>query len=204
MKKILTYLFFMGAALCTQAQTEHKNELSLGYFSAGEFFDTSAFKVSEFGSGRNVSLKYTRVTKGNTSFSLTYARCSFLYGLQLMPSGAPVYPYTITSRYQKTVSADIGKQISRWSLNMRAKVGIRYNWVSVKREHHAGGWHSNGWYESFGAENRYGRLGASMGLSIAHPIFWRIFGELDSEFAKMFTRVDRNQLLLSYRIGIRF
>lgn len=59
-----------------------------------------------------------------------------------------------------------------------------------------------------------------MGLSISHPIFWKLFGEIDCEDARMFSkayetisshtfpiekvRADPQQLLLSYRIGIRF
>jgi hypothetical protein len=203
MRYLLLIFITVGSTFSIFAQSEHKNELSVGYFSAGEFFDETPFKTSVFDKGKNISINYTRLLDKNLSVGLTYARCGFQY----VPVDAERYHLknnTTEFRLQRTFTANIGLNISISSLKIRGKAGIRYNQRSTKFEHVGGGWHSSGWYESFGAENRYGRLGASMGISIAHPIFWRIFGELDSEFAKMFTRVDRNQLLLSYRIGIRF
>jgi hypothetical protein len=203
MKNTLTFLVLLFIPLGALAQSEHKNELSVGYFSAGEFFDETPFKTSAFSKGKNISVNYTRLMDKNLSVGLTYARCGFQY----VPIEVPRYnldPYTTEFRLQRTFTANIGLKFSLLSLTLRGKAGIRYNQRSTKVVHTGGGWHSGLWYESFGIVDRYGRLGASMGLSLTHPIFWRIFGELDSEFAKMFTRADRNQLLLSYRIGIRF
>ncbi|MDO8970420.1 MAG: hypothetical protein Q7U74_07015 [Saprospiraceae bacterium] len=204
MKHLLPIFFFLGSSLFAHAQNVPKNEFSLGYFSVGEFFDTTRLSVSKFNSGKSISLKYTRSIAKKLSLALTYSRCSFEYGLPLYPSGEPLYPRTIVYRFQRTLTADFGVTLSKKALLIRAKSGIRYNQFTEKSVHLAGGWHSGGWYESFGTIDDYGKVGASMGISIAHPIFWRIFGELDSEFAKMFSGVDRNQLLLSYRIGIRF
>jgi hypothetical protein len=203
MRYLLLIFITIGATIGLIAQTKHKNELSVGYFSAGEFFDETPFKTSLFDKGKNISINYTRLMDKNLSVGLAYARCGFLY----VPIEVPRYdldPYTTEFRIQRTFTANIGLKFSLLSLTLRGKAGIRYNQRSTKVVHTGGGWHSGFWYESFGIVDRYGRLGASLGLSMTHPIFWRIFGELDSEFAKMFTRVDRNQLLLSYRIGIRF
>jgi len=203
MKRTLTFIVFLCIAPCAQAQTAHKNELSLGYFSAGEFFDETPMKIAPFFKGRFVSINYSRLLDNNLSVGLTYARTGFQY----VPVEVERYHLannTTEFREQRIFTANMGISIRKWSLTMRGKAGIRYNQRSIKFVHVGGGWHSKGWYESFASEDRYGRLGISTGLSISHPIFWRIFGEIDSEFAKMFTRVDRNQLLLSYRIGFRF
>lgn len=195
---LLTCFAFVG-----HSQKPPKNELSFGYFSAGEFFDETPMKFSTHGNGRCISINYTRLLEKNLSVGLTYARSGFQY-IPVEIERSLLDDNSVDFRSQRVFTANMGVSVSKWSLVLRGKMGVRYNQRSLKSVHLWGGWHANGWYESRGLVDRYGRLGASMGVSIAHPIFWRIFGEFDSEFAKMFTRADRNQLLLSYRIGFRF
>ncbi|MFN0216082.1 MAG: hypothetical protein ACKVT2_17620, partial [Saprospiraceae bacterium] len=71
-------------------------------------------------------------------------------------------------------------------------------------EHYYTAIHHGGWGEGYGGGKNYGKLGAKLGASIQHPILWRFFGELDCEYAHMFSGGDRNQLLLCYRIGFKF
>ncbi|MDO8366572.1 MAG: hypothetical protein Q7T20_07250 [Saprospiraceae bacterium] len=203
MKRLFLLSIIFSSALWSHAQMQYKNEVSLGYFSAGEFFDDTPFQVSSFNKGRHISLNYTRLFGQNMSIGLTYVRSGFQY-VPIEVGRYDLEPYTTEFRAQRIFTANIGLNISKWSLSIRPKAGIRYNQRSWKVIHLYGGWHSHGWYESFGLIDRYGWLGASVGVSIAHPIFWRIFGEFDSEYARMFTRADRNQHLLSYRIGFRF
>lgn len=182
------------------AQKNFKNELSLGYFTAGEFFDTSALKTSPFSKGKNFSLNYTRLLGQNLTVGVSYFQGSFNY----LPTLKKLENYTIMWRVQKTFSADLGYRVSKWSLSATAKAGVRYNMVGYKVEHYASVPHSGGWLEGKGGSKAYGKFGAKLGASIQHPIIWRFFGELDCEYARMFSGGDRHQLLLSYRIGFRF
>lgn len=200
MKNLLLAFGFLSSALLCHAQKSFKNEVSLGYFSAGEFFDTSAFKVSPFTKGKNISLNYTRLWGNKLTVGLSYAQCTFNY----LPTLEKLESNTIEWREQKTFSADIGFRVSKWSFSAKAKTGIRYNLTGNKKEHYGSTLHSGGWKEGHGGSKDYGKLGAKLGASIQHPIIWRFFGELDCEYARMFSGGDRNQLLLSYRIGFRF
>lgn len=67
MKNILLCFPFLSMALLGHAQKIFKNQVSLGYFSAGEFFDTSAFKISAFKRENNISLNYTRLSPTTTT-----------------------------------------------------------------------------------------------------------------------------------------
>ncbi|MBC7778387.1 MAG: hypothetical protein H7246_23345 [Phycisphaerae bacterium] len=200
MKNILLCLTFLSTALLCHAQKNFKNEVSLGYFSAGEFFDSSAFKVSPFTKGKNISLRYTRLFGKKLSVGLSYTQCGFDY----LPTLKKLENNTIMWREQKTFSFDIGFGISKWQISAKAKAGFRYNMVGFKAEHYSSSLHSGGWVEGYGGSKDYGKLGAKLGASIQHPILWRFFGELDCEYAKMFSGGDRNQLLLSYRVGFKF
>lgn len=203
MKNLLLLCVILGVSFCAYAQNVPKNELSLGYFSAGEFFDETPAKFSVLDKGRNFSINYTRLLDKNLSIGMTYLRAGFAY----IPNEVDRFyldNYTIEDRFQRILTTNLGLSISKWSMVMRAKAGIRYNLRSSRFTHIAGGMHSGGWYESFGRIDHYAKLGLSTGISIAHSIYGPIFGEFDSEFAKMFSGADRNQLLLSYRIGIRF
>lgn len=202
MKNILLCLTFLSMTSLCPAQKSHKNEASLGYFSAGEFFDTTAFKLSSFNSGKNISLLYMRVLDNNLSIGLSYTRSYFHY----LPTDWPsrFENNTIMWREQKTITSEIGYRFSKGSISARAKTGIRYNAVGYKVEHYyyfSGG---GNWWEPYGGSKSYGKLGAKLGASLQHPIIWRFFGELDCEYARMFAGADRNQLLLSYRVGFKF
>ncbi|MBN8679192.1 MAG: hypothetical protein J0M29_13265 [Chitinophagales bacterium] len=200
MKNLLLCLAFLTTAFLSQAQKPFNNELSLGYFTGGEFFDTSAFSISPFTKGKNISLNYTRLLGKNLSVGLNYIQCGFDY----LPRLKKLENNTIMWRVQKTFSADLGYRISKWSISATAKAGIRYNMIGYKVEHYASVPHSNGWREGIGGSKEYGKIGAKLGAALQHPIIWRFFGELDCEYARMFSGGDRNQLLLSYRIGFRF
>ena len=200
MKKALLCLTFLSIALLCHAQKNLKNEVSLGYLNAGEFFDTSAFKISPFTKGKNISLSYTRLFGKKLSVGLSYTQCAFNY----LPALKKLERNTIEWREQKTFSAAIGFGVSKWSVSAKVKAGIRYNFIGTKMEYYGSSLHSGGWLEGYGAGKDYGKLGAKLGASIQHPILWRFFGELDCEYARMFSGADRNQLLLSYRIGFKF
>ncbi|MEQ1666470.1 MAG: hypothetical protein ABL927_13965 [Bdellovibrionales bacterium] len=200
MKNTLLCFTFLSMALFCHAQKIFKNEVSLGYLNAGEFFDTSAFKISPFTKGKNISLNYTRLFGKKLSVGLSYTQCAFNY----LPTLKKLENNTIMWREQKTFSAAIGFGVSKWQISAKAKAGFRYNIVGSKAEHYFTSLHSGGWLEGYGGSQAYGKLGAKLGASIQHPILWRFFGELDCEYARMFSGADRNQLLLSYRIGFKF
>ena len=200
MKRAFLSFAFLGMALLCHAQRHFKNEFSAGYFAAGEFFDATPFKVSKFNRGKNISLNYTRHLKKDFTLGVTYSRCYFQY----VPAVVSPPEFTITDRYQKTITANLGFGYTKWGLTARVKTGLRYNIRGEHFEHFYSLIHSNGWGEAFGALYGYGKIGAMFGASIVHPIVWRLFGEIDCEYAYLFSGVDRNQLLLSYRIGFRF
>ena len=72
MKSTLLCFTFLGMALLCHAQRHFKNEFSVGYFAACEFFDATAFKTSKFNRGKSISLNYTRHLKKNYTLGLTY------------------------------------------------------------------------------------------------------------------------------------
>ena len=119
-----------------------------------------------------------------------------VYGLQTMNHGSG---FEFTNH-----GSGLGFGYTKWGLTARAKAGIRYNIRGEHFEHFYALVHSHGWGEAYGALYGYGKIGPMLGASIQHPIFWRFFGEMDCEYAHLFSGVDRNQLLLSYRIGFRF
>jgi hypothetical protein len=202
MKNALLSFAFLSMALLCHAQKSTKNEFSIGYFSAGEYFDSSAFKLTDFNKGKHISLNYTRLFGKNFSVGLSYSRCVFYY----IPTPYPdlFEDNTILWREQKTFAANLGIGVSKWSISAKAKAGIRYNIVGYKAEHYFYFGGGGSWEEPVQGSVAYGKLGAKLGASISHPIIWRFFGELDCEYARMFTGADRNQLLLSYRIGFKF
>lgn len=192
-------------ALLCHAQKTFKNEVSLGYYSAGEFFDTSAFKISSFSEGRSPSICYTRLFHKNLSVGLSYTRCYFNY----LPTNPAHYPKrlkdnTIRYREQQTISTNLGYEISKGPIYIKAKAGIRYNLEGFKSEHLFYYGSVGFWEEPVSGYQAYGKFGAKLGASIQHPIIWRFFGELDCEYAKMFSGGDQTQMLLSYRIGFKF
>jgi hypothetical protein len=89
-------------------------------------------------------------------------------------------------------------------MNLRAKTGIRYNLRGRQSKILYYRITSGGWSEAYGEIYYYSKIEPMFGASIAHPIIWRFFGELDCEYVHLFSGVDRNQMLLSYRIGFRF
>jgi hypothetical protein len=200
MKKTFLSFAFLGMTLMCHAQRHFKNEFSVGYFAAGEFFDATAFKLSKFGRGKRISLEYTRHIDKRLTLGLIYSRCFFLY---VSPDILPP-PLTIETRYQKTLTANIGIGYTKWKMTARAKGGIRYNLQGEQSKLIHAGIHSGGWGEAYGEIYGYSKIGSMLGASIVHPIVWRFFGEIDCEYVHLFSGVDRNQLLLSYRIGFKF
>lgn len=192
---------FLGMAILCHAQKNSKNEFSFGYFGAGEFFDTSTFRFSDFGRGKNFSLQYTRTFGKRLTVGLAYSHNVFYY---LRRFHGKLENNTIMWREQKTLSADAGIGVSKWSMRARAKTGICYNLTGYKHEFYYSATHTGGWREAIVGNQYYGKWGARLGACIQHPIIWRFFGELGCEYARMFSGKDRNQLLLSYRIGIKF
>ncbi len=200
MKRTFLSFAFLGMALLCHAQRQFKNEFSLGYFAAGEFFDASPFKFSKFNGGRNISLSYKRHFKKKFTLGLTYSGCSFIY----VPPVIPPPPLKVFNRFQQTLTANFGIGYTIWKMNLRAKTGIRYNLRGQQSKMIRYGIHAQGWGEGYGEIYEYSKIGPMVGASIAHPIIWRFFGELDCEYVHLFSGVDRNQMLLSYRIGFRF
>jgi len=201
MKKTALLLVFLGMVLCCHAQKSSKNEFSLGYFSAGEFFDNTKFDFSRFVRGRAISLAYTREIGKKRSIGISYGSCTFNY---FPDTPQPFEDNTVLGREQNTLSVNFGYGIPIGPILARAKAGLRYNMVGGKMVHYRyinGGasWHTIVW-----GHEAYSKLGAKIGASMRHPIVWRFFGELDCEYARMFSGADRNQLILSYRLGFRF
>jgi len=200
MKRTFLSFAFLGMALLCYAQRQFKNEFSVGYFAAGEFFDASAFKFSKFTRGRNISINYKRYFNKKYTLGLTYSSCFFPY---VSPGTLPT-PLEVETRFQQTLTANFGIGYTIWKMNLRAKTGIRYNLRGRQSKIIYYRITSGGWSEAYGEIYDYSKIGPMVGGSIAHPIIWRFFGELDCEYVHLFSGVDRNQMLLSYRIGFRF
>jgi len=193
----------LGLTFLCHAQKTSKNEFSVGYFTGGYFFDSTAVKFSKFVRGKNITLSYTRHIDKYLFFNTTYIRSSFGY----ISNPAPEFleDNSILTRYLKVISGSIGYRISKWSMSAKAKAGIGYRFEFEKVVHFT---YFNGgnWSEPREGFYAFKSVGPTLGLTVSHPIVWRLFGEFDCEYARMFSKdnVDPNQLLLSYRIGMRF
>ncbi len=189
-------------ALGVQAQKKLKNEVSLGYFTAAEFFDTSAFAFSTFDKGRNFSLKYNRIINPKLSIGATYSNCFFRYK-------EPPYPQflkdnTIRFRFLQMYSLNAAYSVFNKVFTVRVKGGLKHYAYGEKRVHF---FYINGggvWWEPIGAIYEYPNFGVNLGAALTHPIIWRFFGEIDCTYSRMFAEFDKNQLFLSYRIGLKF
>ncbi len=200
MKKTALLLTFLGIALWGHAQKSPKNEFSFGYFSAGEFFDNTKFDFSRFVRGKAFSLAYTREIGKKRSVGISYRNSTFYY-LSDLPQ--PFEDNTVLWREQNTLSANFGYGIPIGPIMARAKAGLRYNLMGYRLMHY----HYGGGFTGLGSvlgDESYTKMGGIIGASVRHPIVWRFFGELDCEYARMFSGADKNQLILSYRLGFRF
>ena len=202
MKPIICLLFLSMTALC-HAQKTPKNELSIGYFTSGYFFDSTDLKFSKFIRGKNLSFSYTRNIDKHWFLNAGYLRSSFGY----LKSPVPDYleDNTVVYRYLKGFSGSVGYKLSKWSMAFKAKIGIHYRFKFEKGVHFTyvdGG----NWREPRGGIYENKSIGPTFGLTLSHPIVWRLFGEFDCAYARLFSNypIDQNQLLLSYRIGVRF
>ena len=203
MKHFFLLSIILSIALSSQAQKQYKNEFSLGYFTAGNFFDSSEVKFSKFVRGKNITFSYTRHIDKHLFFNTTYVRSSFRY----ISNPAPEFlkDNSILTRHLKVIFGSIGYRISKWSMSAKAKAGIGYRFEFEKVVHFTY-FNSGNWSEPREGFYAFKSVGPTLGLTVSHPIVWRLFGEFDCEYAKMFSKdnVDSNQLLLSYRIGVRF
>ena len=109
MKPIICLVFLGMTALC-HAQKAPKNELSIGYFTAGYFFDSTDVKFSKFIRGKNLSLSYTRNIDKHWFLNAGYVRWFSSY----IPQPEPEFleDNSILSRYLKMVSGNIGYRVS--------------------------------------------------------------------------------------------
>ena len=201
MKKTALLLTILVIALWGNAQNSPKNEFSFGYFSAGEFFDNTKFDFSRFVRGKAFSLAYTREIGKKRSIGISYGSSAFYY-ISDLPQ--PFENNTVLWREQNTLSANIGYGIPIGLIMARTKAGLRYNIVGGKMVHYKYFGGGGPWQEPVWGGEPYAKLGGIIGISARHPIVWRFFGELDCEYARMFSGADQNQLILSYRLGFRF
>ena len=194
---------FLGMACICHAQKASKNEFSLGYFPAGYFFDSTGVKFSQFIRGKNITLSYTRHVDKHWSFNTSSVRSSFGY---IMPP-APDYlkDNTVVYRYLKAISGSVGYRISKWSMSAKLKTGVNYQFKFEKYVHLTY-FDGGNWREPRSVTYMVQSIGPTLGLTLTHPIVWKLCGEFDCQYARMFSKynIDPNQLLLSYRVGIRF
>lgn len=218
--KILIFPIFLLLGSLGRAQTQKapKNEVSFGYFTVGYFFDSTGVRMSEFEKARRVSLHFAHNLDKHFSIGMNYIGVAYLHFKKSIPQ---YYDNnTVIRRDFKYISVQAGYRISKWSMVAEVKSGINYRFSGEKAVHYFYFLGSGPYFESVGEYIRYKDVGITFGLSLSHPILWKLYGEIDCEYARMFpqefdshssptipsvkVRVDPNQLLLSYRIGIRF
>jgi len=197
--KCLVLCLCLHLYIQVQAQQFKKNEVAIGY-GAGYFFDSSAFKFTDFnGLLYSCAMAYTRRLNTRLSAGLSFSRQAFDYADH----------FTKPEDYKP--NALIYRDVWHWGLNgsysitsglvpIRIKAGITrsagykiifygYNWITGEPERGGPG---------------YTKMGVSIGASIGHPIVWRFFGELNGEYFRVNTDLDPSQFYLSYRIGFKF
>ncbi len=201
--KTLFSIILLGVTFLSHAQKTPKNELCFGYINAGYFFDSTSMELSRFVKGRNFSLSYSRIFDNRFLLNITYARTSYKYFND--PQPAFYEDNTITSRSFKILSGYFGYKISKWGLSANLKAGISYC-IRGSKGGHITYFDDGGWREPRAFYYYYRDFGGMLGLTVSHPIFWKLFGEIDCGYARMVSKlkVDPNQLFLSYRIGFRF
>lgn len=200
LKSAILCFFILCSAIPSHAQKAFKNEISIGYSPLGYFFDPTGIRFSAFQKFNSPSLSYQRNINERISVGITLAQCYFSYrtGINDHFQGQ-----AIETRAFKTISPDVGWGISKWGLRADLKAGIRINFdgYNLQQIYYQ---QNDEWYPSHSVSHDYGRLGVKLGATISHPIYRRFFGSLDAEYAGMWNGADRNQLLLAYRLGIRF
>ncbi len=209
MKKIFFSLALLGMALYCPAQKIKHHEVAIGWY-GGYFFDgASPFQMQRFKKLPKYdwpTISYTyRFNKhifvmakhGMNHFSYYNAPFKDVNGIYVPPP-----PNTLIDRVIRRFNLDVGYHLNLKSVAVRARLGLAYN-------RGAKGWHiltinQGAWQEPFFEYDTYNDLGGLIGLTIQHPIVWRFFGELSADYLQMFSGIDRQQLIPSYRIGFRF
>ncbi len=189
---------FLGMAVFCHAQKWPKNELSVAYYSAADFFDTTSLDFSSFARGRNLALTYTRNLSPKLSSSITYASYFFSY----VDSRVRFKDNTVIKREVRRVSLSGVYTLPAGWFHLRIKGGLNYCWGSKLNHYYYFG--SGLWQEPVWEGIGYNKWGGITGLAIEHKIIWGLFGAINADYVRMFKGIDPNQLYLSYALGYRF
>lgn len=192
----LIVVLFISATLC-HAQKAVKNELGVGYFPAGYFFDGNGFEISPFAKGWSPVLMYTRNHAHRISSSVMYASYFFGYPFEDKISG----PQLVHRSIQR-VSLSGGYTLPAGWFQFRVKAGLNYCWGYRGKESYY--YAPSSWENWHYTSEVYGKWGLVTGFSINHKIVWGLFGSIQADYVRMFKCIDPNQLYLSYSLGYRF
>ena len=202
LKLSILFITILCTTFTCRAQNSYKNEISFGYCPLGYFFDSSGFRFSSFHKFNSPTLYYKRVLNKRFSLGIAYAESYFNYLPHLK---SPFPDNTVLVREQTIISVDLGRRVSKRGFCAEIKAGIRCNIGGYRLMHYFYIYNpSNPWLESYAGGEDHGLIGLKLGASAKHPIIWRFFGEFDAEYSRMLTGADKNQLLICYRLGIKF
>ena len=198
MKIFLSFLF-LGMAVSCHAQKIKRHELAVGWY-GGCFFDNKETPCKFQAFGHFPTITYNYVLSKKTSIGA-------LYGMQQFGYYEKGYDWLNNKnrtliRSIRRFSINVGYDVSTKPVVLRVRSGVMYN-NGVKLKHLYSYDHGP-WLEVYQDGIKYNDLGVTFGLSIQHQIVWRFFGEVSGDYLQMFSGVDKQQLLLSYRIGFKF
>jgi len=188
---------FLGMAVLCHAQKWPKNELSVGC-SAGDFFDSTAFKISTIPKGRNLAFTYTRNISPKLSSSIMYASYFFAY----VDPTIRLKDNTVENRFIRRISLSGVYNLPAGWFRFRVKAGLNYCWGYKMNHYYYFG--SGAWQEPVSEGVSYNKMGVVTGLGLEHKIVWGLFGVINVDYVRMFKGIDPNQLYLSYALGYRF
>ena len=196
--KHLSVLFFilLSSAAC-HAQKASKNEISVGYFPAGCFFDGKGFRISPFAKGWSPVLMYTRNHAHRIASSVMYASYYFGYPYDDKVSGPQVARRSI-----QRISLSGAYNLPAGWFGFRIKAGLNYCWGYRGKEAYY--YAPSSWENWYYTSEAYGKWGMVTGCSIHHKIVWGLFGSFQADYVRMLQGIDPNQVYLSYSLGYRF
>ncbi len=202
MKYIICFYILSMATIC-HAQKSLKNEVALGY-SYAYFYDSTGWKTNDFSNIRFPVLFLTRSFGKNVFANLSYGKYVFRYTKDKFSTDIFNYERNkLLTRVFTKVSLGTGYKISTKLITLKANLGLTYEFAGQSIIFRYAG--KNQYFdEAIYDVYLYKYMGASAGLSISHPIFRSLFGELRGEYSKMFGGIDRRQMMLYYSIGYKF
>lgn len=200
MKHFFLLVILSLAQVCF-AQKFQRHEVTMGYY-GGSFFDEVPFRFQNLKNNKRFPT-ITYLFRFNKSFNvgLFYGTHDFS-GEKIDLNNIGNFPNTIIGRSIRHYMIYGGYTLKFKYSNINFFSGLDYRTgfkgIFLYQYNHGN------WVENFFEYKDYRDMGFSIGISVTHPIKWRFFGELTTNYCRYFSEFDKNVFTPGYRIGFRF